>query len=220
MCVYVIGDIHGRFVALCEVIEKMSFDYDRDTLIVLGDVVDGGYDTQKVIEELLKIKNCILVIGNHDLWALNWMKTGIELPVWVHQGGLATMRAYGFSYKSVPDSHIKFLESGKPYYIDSKGRVYVHGGFNPTKKVEYNDLETLVWDRQLINYILDGNVVDYPHIFIGHTTTQFITKDTKPLTIGNLTLMDTGAGWNGKLTAMNVDTGEYFQSKLQIANSY
>lgn len=63
---YVIGDIHGQDEALKEVLNKVRFDYKKDRLIVLGDVADGGVNTYEVIEELLKIKNLIYIIGNHD----------------------------------------------------------------------------------------------------------------------------------------------------------
>jgi len=66
MKTFTIGDIHGRYKALKEVLKLSKFDYDNDKLIVLGDIVDGGINTYKVVEELLKIKNIIFVLGNHD----------------------------------------------------------------------------------------------------------------------------------------------------------
>jgi NAD-dependent SIR2 family protein deacetylase len=38
---------------------------------------------------------------------------------------------------------------------------------------------------------------------------------TKPLKIGNLFCLDTGAGWDGRLTIMNVETEDFWQSELQ-----
>lgn len=218
---FVIGDIHGRYKALVSVLKQSKFDYENDLLIVLGDVVDGGNYTYKVIEELLKIKNLILCIGNHDDWALQWMKTGFELPLWVNQGGIHTIRSYYYRNNGekcterVPQSHIDFLESAVPFYRDEKGRIYVHGGFDPTIPIEENDLDTLMWDRDLIEYAIGGGIIKYPHVFIGHTTTQLVKGTTKPLTINNLTLMDTGGGWNGILTIMDVNTGDYWQSGKQ-----
>lgn len=62
------GDIHGNYKALKQVLEKSNFDYDNDTLISLGDIVDGWSDTYKCVEELLKIKNRIDIKGNHIIW--------------------------------------------------------------------------------------------------------------------------------------------------------
>jgi serine/threonine protein phosphatase 1 len=37
-------------------------------------------------------------------------------------------------------------------------------------------------------------------------------KENKPLHLGNLWALDQGAGWGGKLTLMDVNTHEYWQS--------
>ena len=49
---FCIGDIHGNYQALLEVMSKSNFDYVKDKLIVLGDVVDGHPCTKEVIDEL------------------------------------------------------------------------------------------------------------------------------------------------------------------------
>ncbi len=76
---YVIGDIHGRYKALKEVLKKSNFNYDTDKLIVLGDVVDGGVNTYEVVEELLKIKNLIYILGNHDVFLLIILSQGGQM---------------------------------------------------------------------------------------------------------------------------------------------
>jgi serine/threonine protein phosphatase 1 len=72
MRTFVIGDIHGAYKALLQCFARAGFNYDRDRLIVLGDVCDGYWEVRQCIDELLKVKNFDLVIGNHDLWALDW----------------------------------------------------------------------------------------------------------------------------------------------------
>ena len=88
---FVIGDIHGAFRALKQCLEQSHFNYETDHLICLGDVCDGWPDTKLCVDELLKIKNLTYIIGNHDLWALRWLKTGIVDDAWVTQGGAATI---------------------------------------------------------------------------------------------------------------------------------
>ena len=83
------------------------------------------------------------------------MKTGEELPVWVHQGGRATMRSYDFNWKSVPSSHVFMMENALPYYIDDKRNIFVHGGFNPNVPIENQTLHDITWDRALIQYAQD-----------------------------------------------------------------
>lgn len=223
----VIGDIHGRFHALVEVLELSNFDFDSDKLIILGDVVDGGYYTKACIELLRNIKNRVLICGNHDVWALNWFLTGRVLDIWYHQGGINTMRAYDNNHRNVPQSHIDFLKSSQPYFIDSLNRVFVHGGFNPFKPISSQSPYELMWDRALINYArggleagIDGiNIPNFSMVFVGHTTTQLYGGVTTPLMFNNLVMLDTGAGWSGKLTIMDVDSLKYYQSQVQLPPS-
>ncbi len=63
--------------------KKSRFDYNKDKLIILGDVVDGGYNSYLVVEELLKIKNKIFIIGNHDKWFTNHIKSGWSEEIWL-----------------------------------------------------------------------------------------------------------------------------------------
>ena len=53
---YIIGDIHGVYDKLINCLQQVNFNYESDTLIQLGDVVDRGPDSYLVVEELLKMK--------------------------------------------------------------------------------------------------------------------------------------------------------------------
>ena len=73
-----------------------------------------------------------------------------------------------------------------------------------------------MWDRAMVfSLAVDpAHVLGYRHVYVGHTTTQAkeFGGDTLPVTLANVTLLDTGGGWDGKLTIMDVDTHEYWQS--------
>jgi len=213
MATFAIADIHGNFLGLTDVLKKCKFK-KTDTLICLGDSVDGGNRSKDVINKLLTIPKLINIIGNHEKWFINWAKTGIELPIWWNQGGQRTAESYIFDYKNVPQSHIDFLEHARPYHIDEKHRVFVHGGFDPDKPIEMQDVEFLTWDRDLLcKHAPLGNIKGYDHIFVGHTSTQFFNS-LEPVTFGNVTDLDTGSGWNGRLTIMNIDTFQFWQSNI------
>ena len=220
----VLGDPHGNIKGMLQCFERSKFDYEKDTLIVLGDICDGFPYVKQVIDELLKVKDCLIVLGNHDAWAMEWYDR--EDPYhnatpdrwWYDQGGRATMESY--DNKAMPKEHLKFLQSNYPYIVDKKNNLYVHGGINPSKPAQDQSLDTLTWDRDLIRvarhkhsqkpkYKYGG----YNKIFIGHTTTQSYGT-TKPLFFCNVINLDTGAGWSGPMTIMDRDTLEYWQSDL------
>jgi len=236
--IFVMGDIHGRIEALTQCLERSNFDYDNDKLILLGDISDGGYNTYQVIEELLKIKNVIFIIGNHDEWFMNHIRSGWSEEIWIQQGGANTLRSYGAEVKEsdkitdesflntanlkIPVTHQYFLNNGKYYHIENN-ILFVHGGITPSIPIKEQEKCILLWDREIINiakyYEKTKKKFNYKMIFIGHTTTQLIMKDknfTKPVKFSNLWCLDTGAGWNGKLTIMNIKTEKYWQSDLQI----
>lgn len=64
---FAIGDIHGNYRGLLQCLERSGFNNKEDTLISLGDVVDGHSQSFEVVEELLKIKNLIAIKGNLSL---------------------------------------------------------------------------------------------------------------------------------------------------------
>jgi len=219
MTTYTLGDLHGRAPALIEVLDKCNFNKDLDTLIVLGDIPDGYPWVRECFDVLDTIKNKVICRGNHCSWFLNWCKTGKELPVWVHQGGYATLRSYDFDNRNVPESHVKMIETSKIYHIDPSNNLYCHGGFNARVPIENQSEETIMWDRTLCKYAHDRwiqknpvFIEPYNRIFLGHTSTMCF-HSTRPLIMGNVVMMDTGGGDIGKLTIMNTETLDYWQSE-------
>ena len=223
----VVGDIHGAYKALKQVLKRSLFDYENDQLIIIGDVVDGWPETKRCVSELLKIKNRILVIGNHDLWCLQWMRTGEMKNIWISQGGKETVRSYqmpleGSSDKpNVPKEHVEFFESGVGYYKTEDEKIFVHGGFSLDVPIEYQSTNDLAWDRSLYETAqrkqfsskeAHPRLSTYSEIFVGHTTTESFSLE--PVHYCELWNVDQGAGWGGKLTLMDVDNKEFWQSDI------
>lgn len=213
----VIGDIHGNYPALLQCLERSAFDRDQDRLIVLGDVCDGYPQVRECVEELIHLKHCDFILGNHDMWTLEWVRHGVMRDDWLKYGGEGAVRSYGKS--GMPDEHVQFIADSNSYIIENN-RLFVHGGFKPNLPIEQQSLDVLTWDRQLFLNAAHQHTVDrrhqfgpYDEIFIGHTTTQ--TMDSlEPLHVCNVWAIDTGAGWSGKLTLMDIETKEYWQSDL------
>jgi serine/threonine protein phosphatase 1 len=208
---FVMGDIHGASRALRQCMERSAFDYANDQLIFLGDVADGWPETKASVDELLKIKNLIFIFGNHDFWTLEWMETGHAEEVWLSQGGEATVKSYK---DGIPQSHIKLLDSSHSYYL-SDNKLFVHAGFDPKVALETQGLTTFLWDRTLALKALDryskqidGKLTNFDEVYLGHTP----VSDNKPLQSGEIWLMDTGAGWSGVLSMMDLDSKEIFSS--------
>lgn len=80
MTTYAVGDIQGCYSALAKGLERVNFDQSKDTLLCVGDLVNRGPDSLKVIKLLKSLENqCLTVLGNHDIHLLS-MIYGIRKP--------------------------------------------------------------------------------------------------------------------------------------------
>ena len=71
MSLYCIGDLQGCHLPFQRLLEKIDFSASRDTLYVLGDLVNRGPDSLGVLRRLMALgdaAHCLL--GNHDLHLL------------------------------------------------------------------------------------------------------------------------------------------------------
>ena len=218
---FVIGDIHGYYEEMIELFNRARFQYKRDVLISLGDLVDRGPQPLEVIETLMTVKKFIHILGNHDDWCFQYLKNNIKTIEWTSQGGENTIMAYEAS-PELRKCHIMFFEKAKLYFIDEKKRLFVHGGYNPRIPFQFQkeNKDLLTWDRSLIldaiDYQLSYKTLDeFSEIYVGHTPTQFIGEST-PIQIGNLWMLDTGIHLSGKLTMMDIETKEYWQSSPRV----
>ena len=212
---FVISDIHGNYLKLKQCLKLVSFDYHKDKLICLGDTADGE-DVKDCFDELLKIKNLVYILGNHDNWLLEYFITGKKPPVWLVQGGNKTLHSYP---DQVPDkNHIDLLKNALLYYIEDD-MMFVHGGFNPYQPIEKQGTDILTWDRGLVEFARKHEtdvekLLPYKRIFTGHTPTVLepFCSD-KPLFYGHVIMADTGASFGCCLSIINIDTLQVYQSQ-------
>ena len=212
---YVMGDIHGQPKALKQCFERSGFDMEKDMLICLGDVCDRGPGVRESIDMLLKIKNLVYILGNHDKWFLNWALYGYQEYIWLYQGGEQSINSYRDG--KVPDEHIALFRNAPMYFL-LENRLFVHAGIDPALSLEEQNEFNLLWNRDMVEYAfeikdkegLDLNV-PFSEIFVGHTPT-INYGSTEPIFVKGIWLLDTGAGWGAKLTIMDIDSKEFWQS--------
>lgn len=112
---YVIGDVHGHYDTLMELVALLPSDA---RLIFVGDLIDRGAKSAEVVR-FVRENNHLCVMGNHEEMMVvhgslivNAYKNGESLPshsIWYSNGGVATLRSYGL---------IKLVE-GKPVKVDA-----------------------------------------------------------------------------------------------------
>lgn len=228
MRTFAIGDIHGGLKALIQVLNQVEVT-EKDTLIFMGDYVDGWSESAQVIDFLINLSekiNCIFIKGNHDVWCENWLKDQSDVnPTWFLHGGKETIDSYDSFTIDKKKQHLNFLENMKMYHLDAENRLFLHAGFTSMHGVERETYphkfctDRTLWEMALaMDHKIEKSSSNYPRrlqhyteIYIGHTpTTNF--GETVPMNAINIWNVDTGAAFKGKITALNIDTKAYFQS--------
>ena len=78
--VFAIGDIHGSYDLLEKVLDHWS--PEEEQLIFLGDYIDRGKDSLKVLNKVMELSkeyHVITLSGNHEQIFLNWLEKPNEM---------------------------------------------------------------------------------------------------------------------------------------------
>lgn len=218
---YVLGDLHGNYKGLIQLLEKINFNYQVDVLYFIGDLFDGnGNDGARCLKELLKIKNFFPCMGNHDLWLKYWNNTGKINKTWLKCGGENSLRDI-LKSKFYKEELQEYFSKTK-YWYNYKQFFICHAGFDTRKSVTNQKEINFSINRSLFQKAIVANAqnkklkfnftnvgFNFDCVIIGHTP----TVSHKPEFVSNIINIDTGSANGGKLTILNLETLEYFQSE-------
>lgn len=127
-------------------------------IIMVGDYINRGPDSRGVIELLLEARrlcpSLVLLRGNHEEALLGFLdnKDSRATSVFLHHGGLKTMKSYSASVaesttfegfrRSFPHSHYSFIAK-MPAYFEAPGLLVSHLGFDPARPLA-RDISAMV----------------------------------------------------------------------------
>jgi len=225
----VIGDIHGALKALDQLLTKIAPQI-QDKIIFLGDYVDGWSESAQVVQYLIqfdRMHHCIFLKGNHDAWCEQWLRGEPADQEWLFHGGKSTVNSYANFSQEERATHLEFYNRMRNYFVDDTNRLYIHAGFSSMHGPEKEHYETnYFWDRTLWEMALamdkkakkdsklyPKRLLLYKEIYIGHTPTLNYDIDIRMQAI-NVWNIDTGAAFLGKLTAIETETKEFWQSDI------
>lgn len=208
--IFVIGDIHGCFDKLRTLMEKIPIDLEQDKLIFIGDYIDRGLNSFKVLDYLVKLKiqfpNIIFLKGNHEEMLVNYL-TGVDRFTYLLNGGQKTLDEYlnqtvHTGSSPVPRDHMAFLKSLVMYY-QTEDYIFVHAGLRKKIPLEKQKSQDLLWIRK--SFIS----TDYnfrKRVIFGHTPFP------KPLVEKNKIGIDTGAVFGNKLSCIQLPELNFFSA--------
>jgi len=164
----VVGDIHGCYDELMELIDKVSLK-DDDLLIALGDIVDRGNKSKEVYTYLKNRPNTIVLMGNHERKHKNGVLSYAQDIVKVQ---------FGKDY----DDLLRWLDT-LGYYYETDEAIIIHAFFEHDKALNDQKEEVLCGstsgDRYLeskyppnthwTDFYNGSKPVIYGHHVVGHT---------------------------------------------------
>jgi serine/threonine protein phosphatase 1 len=215
--IYAVGDIHGRADLLTSLCAQVDEDLrERPTLqpihVFLGDYIDRGAHSRDVIETLVARRrqhNVILLKGNHEDCASQFLRNPGKLSQWARIGGLDTIQSYGISAsridddkakrqvalalsKSMPQSHLLFLEN-LALSFSCGDFFFAHAGVRPGVALQAQTQHDLLWIR--------GDFLDHEEDF-GKIIVHGHTPIREPEIRSNRINIDTGAYATDRLTCL------------------
>jgi len=224
----IISDIHGFYNEFKELLAKVNYNREKDTLYLLGDYVDKGTQGKDVIQyvmELLKQNNVKCIGGNHDWMFLNWLDGNdyrLNPYANVKNGGAATIKSFYPDYvvgendeearlfinNNYPEE-IQFLRD-LPFYIEDKKHIFVHAGIDP-KQEDWKDTseKDFRWIRK--KFIAEPHHHSKTVVF-GHTSCAVLNEDESNFNawfVEKKIGIDGGIKFGGKLHALIIENDEY-----------
>lgn len=190
---FVIGDVHGRRAQLERLLAELPRGSARDTLVLLGDLVDRGGDAPGVVECCTRLAaeegdRFVLLRGNHEQMLFDFIDG--ESEMWLHPacGGAKTISQYGVApalilactgedadaddlerlrdelRRLIPAAHLDLLRSARLFHEDDFA-IYVHAGLAGDLHPRDTPPDHLIWSR---DHYFFSHYTGKPCVF-GHT---------------------------------------------------
>lgn len=180
---YVISDIHGRYDKYSAMLEKINLG-DNDTLYILGDAIDRGKNGIKILLDILRRPNAVMLMGNHEALMLDTLREFEQfneeairqMELYILNGGAPTLTAFLEQCEADRMALWDFLEE-MPLYKEIKvcdrEFVLLHGGlenFSPDRALCDYSRDEILWARPDFNaeYFSDR------YLIVGHTPVKEI----------------------------------------------
>lgn len=224
--VYAIGDVHGRHDLLLALFKRIyddamaMADHRTVRVVLLGDYVDRGDDSAKVLDALERSdtdesSSLICLRGNHEEAMLDFLNDPVRGRAWLDYGAAQTMASYGVTFPAGTDDkdllikardaladamgpQLGFLKSLRTHF-QSGDVLFTHAGINPEDAETLVDTHAMLWGNSAC---MTPNPVPGLRLVHGHY------DDMDPQIMPGRVCIDTGAYYSGVLTALRLDDGQ------------
>lgn len=210
---FVVGDVHGMFPALRELLALARFDEERDRLFSVGDLIDRGPDSRGALDWLAK-PWLHAVRGNHEQLLLDSDDPSVR-DLWVrHNGGRwwldcgpAERAAFRMACADLPIA-IEIAASWGKVGVVHADAPRSNSWTDFLSRLDMQDeraVEHALWSRERVAGRTPGRVSGIDLVVCGHTPTTRIVEAE------NVRFIDTGAVYRqfagARLTMIEIEPG-------------
>lgn len=215
----VIGDLHGCFYTLLDLIEKVRLKYPGIDIYSVGDLIDRGNFSFEVIE-FIKNEKIPFTPGNHDYmfyYSINFPNS-VMGNSWLFNGYENTLESYTNRAEKIKE-HLNFIFNAPLFFnlgdcfISHAGISNYYKSFRFSKLLNNEDLlsEVLKKDIEANHSIIwaRGELLNIGKLqVVGHTRrTEIVFNKTS-----NTVYIDTSAYAGNKLSAVIVNNNSIIDS--------
>ncbi|MBX3198582.1 MAG: metallophosphoesterase [Labilithrix sp.] len=203
MAIFAIGDVHGCADELEELLGMLPLG-DGSTVVMLGDYIDRGPYSRRVIETLIewKAKHPIVTLsGNHEEMLREFLDGSNPQRVarFILNGGSSTLADFADDHGEwvIPSSHVKFLDELKLWH-ETDEHFFVHAGVPDIALKELDpvrDRDELLWIRRAF---ISSTRRWEKRIVHGHTPVNAVEVSASRINV------DTACAYGGFLTAIEL----------------
>lgn len=229
--IYVMSDLHGMYDKYIKMLEIINFS-ENDILYVLGDVVDRGNQSIKILQDMMLRSNVFPICGNHEVMAVECLKllckeitdeflnqldekALIKLSNWINNGAYQTICEFKKLSQDEREDIMSYIMEFSAYEeVSVNGNEYllVHAGldnYSLEKSLDDYDIDELVWVRPDWDVSYFDN--SHQYVIVGHTPTIAITGKPEIFYKNGFIAIDCGACFDdGLLACLCLDTMEEF----------
>jgi serine/threonine protein phosphatase 1 len=220
--VYAIGDVHGCYDLLVDLIRRIREDdaaraEAQTTIVFLGDLIDRGPASAQVVTHLMRwterSDRVVVLKGNHEEMMADALGGDLEvLQAWLGFGGRETLLSWGLAADLLDGGDLVGILEAATQAIDPAvrrwvdrlpssahigGWLFVHAGVRPGLTLARQHEQDMLWIGE---EFLSSKLRHPWRVMHGHTVVED-GPDLRPNRIG----LDTGAYRTGRLSAAGLE---------------
>ncbi len=154
MSTYIMSDIHGASNKFYSMLKKINIDFEKDILIIDGDILDRNKGSLKLFFEIYEMQQnygsdqLIILKGNHELFLSRYIKGELSEALYSAFGGDTTIPEVSklkAEEKTELSDILDSLPIYKMVYSEKRGEdiLVVHTGPLPQFITEYREMDDI-----------------------------------------------------------------------------